>query len=187
MTKTSTMMRLYPKRFRVLTATLFMTVFPALGLAQTAECESVNVRVKTVAKNGIQWSTVDFANVPYGQLDPTPLLQTQIQVAVRTCVVVHFSTQADPQDNAIVFQASIDNVPMSGHAQFPYLTPAPATPVVWDPEETNFNLSRMLSYTFTVAVTPGTHTIRIRFAGCCSEVPSGNSALVRNAVMTVHY
>ncbi|MBI4908190.1 MAG: hypothetical protein HY820_31480 [Acidobacteria bacterium] len=167
--------------------TIVMLILPALGLAQPTECEGVNVRVKAVARNSPQWSTVDFANIPFGQLDPTPLLQTEFRSTGSTCVVVHFSAQADPQDNHILFQASIDNVPMSGHAQFPYLTPAPATPVVWDPEESNFNLSRMLSYTFVAVVGPGQHTVRIRFAGCCSSVPGGNSALVRNAVMSVHF
>jgi len=74
---------------------------------------------------------------------------------------------------------------MEGHTQFPYLTPAPATPVVFDPEETNLNASRMVSYTFFSRVERGSHTVRIRFAGCCS--PNPGSGLVRAAVMSVNY
>lgn len=76
---------------------------------------------------------------------------------------------------------------MVGHTQFPYLTPAPATPVVFDPEETNLDVSRMVSYTFFARVGPGAHTVRVRFAGCCGLTPGGASAYVRAAVMSVHY
>jgi hypothetical protein len=168
-------------------AAIFMA--PAIGLAQTSpqltECDSVTLRQKAVSKNGtVQAATVDFAT---GQLDPTPVLETQIQVLTKGCVFVTFSAQVDPQDNAVVFQASVDNVPMSGHALFPYSTPPIPTPVVWDPEETNLNLSRMVSYTFFAQVNPGVHTVRLRFAGCCSLIPGGNSAFIRNAVMSIRY
>jgi hypothetical protein len=120
-------------------------------------------------------------------LDPAPVLQTQIQVVVGTCVVVHFSAMADPLDSHVVFQASLNNVPMSGHAQFPYLATAPTVPVVWDPREhSTAGLSRMVSYTFTAPVSPGLHTVRIRFAGCCSAA-GVSQAMVRNAVMSIHY
>ena len=181
-------MQLHLNRCLLLSTTMAALLFPAWLSAQPAECESVNLRVRTVVKNGVQQASVNFS--PAGQLDPTPILQTQIQTFVKTCVVVSFSAQADPLDNFIVFQASIDNVPMSGQAQFPYLTPAPATPVVFDPEETNLNASRMLSYTFVATLGPGVHTVRIKFAGCCSAVvpvPVLNSAIVRNAVMTVSF
>jgi len=138
---------------------------------------------KAVALEGVRSSTVDFSGSG-GQLDPSPLLETEINAA--SCVVVHFSAQADPQDNFIVFQASIDDIPMEGHAQFPYITPAPTTPVVFDPEETNLNVSRMLSYTFFAKVARGSHIVRIRFAGCCSS-NSGNGAVVRAATMSVNY
>lgn len=175
-------------RFGSMAAAAALLMIPALGLAQTqpqTECDSITLRQKAVTKAGVQAATVDFA--AGGQLDPAPVLETQIQVFAKTCIFVTFSAQADPQDNAIVFQASVNNVPMFGHAQFPYLTPAPATPVVWDPEESNLNLSRMVSYTFFAQVGPGVHTIRIRFAGCCSLVPGGNSAFIRNAVMHVRF
>jgi len=177
-------------------AAMAFTMLPSVALPATSttiansvaaeqiECANrAGGQFKAVALEGTRTTTAEFA-ASGGQLDPTPLLETQITGA--ECVVVHFSAQADPQDNFIVFQASIDDVPMEGHAQFPYLTPAPTTPVVFDPEETNLNVSRMVSYNFFAKVGRGTHTLRIRFAGCCSG-STGNGAVVRAATMSVHY
>ena len=147
------------------------------------ECSNLAGGQFKAVSTGPRTATVDFSGSG-GQLDPVPLLETEIKTGP-TCVLVHFSAQADPQDNFAVFQASIDDIPMEGHAQFPYLTPAPATPVVFDPEETNLNVSRMVSYTFFAWVDRGAHTVRIRFAGCCSINPG--SGLVRAAVMSVNY
>jgi hypothetical protein len=85
----------------------------------------------------------------------------------------------------MIYQVSIDDVPMAGHAQFPYLSPAPPTPVVWDPEETNLNVSRMVAYNFVARVAPGVHVVRVRFAGCCGASPG--SSVVRAAVLTLEY
>ena len=169
-------------------AALAVVLSPAMVRAQPTECEGVNLRVKAVSKNGSQNTTVEFGNTG-GQLDSTPVLETQIQVFLRTWVV-HFSAQAEPFDNHIIFQASIDNNPMLGHALFPYVANGPLVPVVWDPKEhATLGLSRMVSYTFTAPVGPGTHTVRIRFAGCCSAAPPPGVvlAMVRNAVMSVHF
>jgi hypothetical protein len=99
-----------------------LTVFPVVSHAQVGPaapaCQAIQFNVNAVALPApkVLNPVVDFSGSG-GQLDPTPLLQTTINVLPGrpTCVVVHFSTQADPQDNAIVFQASIDNVPMLGH------------------------------------------------------------------------
>ena len=169
---------------------IVLGMLPSLALpttpaaAQQVECTNrAGGQYKAVALTATRTSTVDFSGSG-GQLDPLPLLETTINGA--SCVVVHFSAQADPQDNFVVFQASIDDIPMEGHAQFPYISPAPETPVVFDPEETNLNVSRMVSYTFFAKVGHGTHTVRIRFAGCCSS-NSGNGAVVRAATMSVNY
>ena len=158
-------------------------LFTTSAQTQGQGCSNPGGPFKTVSLSGPRTSTVDFSGSG-GQLDPVPLLETEFKSGP-TCVLVNFSAQADPQDNHIVFQASIDDIPMEGQTQFPYLTPAPATPVVWDPEETNLNVSRMVSYTFFARVPLGVHTVRIRFAGCCSPTPG--SGLVRAAVMSVHY
>jgi hypothetical protein len=84
----------------------------------------------------------------------------------------------------MMFQVSIDDVPMQGHALFPYLAPAPTTLVVWDPEEVDLNLSRMVAYNFFARVSNGVHTVRVRFASCCGV---GSNDLVRAAVLTLQY
>ena len=169
---------------------IVLAMLPLLALpgspaeAQQIECENrTGGQFKAVALAAPRIATVDFSGSG-GQLDPVPLLETEI-VGGPTCVVVHFSAQADPQDNFIVFQASIDDVPMQGHAQFPYVSPALTTPVVFNPEETNLNISKMVAYTFFASVGHGKHVVRIRYAGCCS--PNPGSGLVRAAVMSVHY
>lgn len=176
------------KKQSTLFAVAALAIFPVAMTAQTAnpECTGIQINTKAVALAApiTLYSVTDFSGSG-GQLDPTPLLQTNINVIgfprQTACVTVTFSTQADPQDNAIVFQASIDNVPMMGHGVsfFP-------TPVVSDPEETNLNLSRMLSYTFFASVQPGTHTVRIKIASCCTSNPTGVLA-VRGATIVIRY
>lgn len=138
-----------------------------------------------------------------GQLDPVPLLETTINtIGGRTttaCVTVTFSAQVDPGDNYGVYQASIDDVPMIGHGSLPEYAP---TPIVFDavnqvsllpgdpsryPNSAN---SRMVSYTFFASVAPGTHTIKIKVAGCCGgNNPAGFSPnpFVRAATVEVRW
>ena len=163
----------------LLMAMATLAMFPAVSSAQTnPECAGILVHTKAVALIPTTlYGVTDFSG-SFGQLDPTPLIETNIHVTGPhrrpQCVIVTFSTQAAPQDNSIVFQASIDDVPMEGHGASFY-----PTPIVWDPEETNLNLSRMLSYTFFASVTPGAHTVRIKVAGCCSANPT--TTVVANA------
>jgi hypothetical protein len=131
-------------------------------------------------------ATTDFSGSG-GQFDPTPLLETQIDTK-DGCLIAHFSAQADPLDNHIVFQVSVDDVPMAGHAQFPYVDPPLTTPVVWDPKEAHpIHFSRMVSYNFVAPVTRGLHTVRVRFAGCCSLNTPSNTNAVQAAVLTLQY
>jgi hypothetical protein len=168
---------------------VFATAGQITLMAQAAntECQGLQVNMKAVALPGqrVLNPIVDFGGSG-GQLHPVPVLQTDFNVfplpARSTCVVVTFSTQADPQDNHIVFQASIDNVPMLGHGTFLGLP----TPVVVDPEETNLNNTRMLSYTFFAHVGPGVHTLRIRAASCCTSNPTGG-LVIRAATAIVRY
>ena len=181
-----------------------MAVFPMLMMAaQPLECQGITANTKAVAlaapRSG---SLVNFTGSG-GHLDPVPLLETNITVpdflGRAACVTVTFSAQADPGDNYGVYQASIDDVPMSGHG-----TLAPeyglTTPIVFDavnqgtfiPGEgyrfLNPANSRMVSYTFLAAVAPGAHTIRIRVAGCCSAAPGGIAGVfVRAATMVARW
>ncbi|PWT97289.1 MAG: hypothetical protein C5B51_31655 [Terriglobia bacterium] len=169
---------------RLLFAVPVLAALPGVTSAQPAPaCSGVALTTKAVALAApvTRNPVVDFSGSG-GQLDPTPLLQTDIDVGGRaTCIVVHFSVQADPQDNFVVFQASVDDIPMAGHGT---LLSYP-TPVVADPEETDLNNTRMLAYTFFAAGAPGKHTIRIRIASCCSINPGG--LYFRGASLVVTY
>lgn len=160
-----------------------LLLLPSVGWTEEFECSKVG-RVKAVTTNGERTATTDFSGSG-GQLDPVPLLETNILVTGTgpSCLIANFSSQADPRDNSIVFQVSVDGVPMAGHVQFPGFT----TPVVSEPEETDSNLSRMVAYNFVSSVNPGLHTVRVRFAGCCSANTPTNSGLVRAAVLTLQY
>src|SRR5262245_1284792 len=98
----------------VLLAIAVVTMIPATAVSQTVQCDGVHVVGSSVAlARSILIPVVDFT-VSGGQLHPAPLLETRINVlpGLPACVVVHFSVQAHPQDNNVVFQASIDDVPM---------------------------------------------------------------------------
>jgi hypothetical protein len=105
-----------------------------------------------------------------------------------------------PGDNYGVYQASIDDVPMIGHGTMTAEYPNIATPVVFDavnqgsaipvdpyryPNAAN---SRFVSYTFLAVLPAGTHTMRIKVAGCCSNLPGGfASVFVRAATAVIRY
>ena len=164
--------------------------------AQTgiARCEGQPTVVR-VQSSGVRTTTVNFNTDQFGNADPTgyfdpkPLISIPIvTTAARTCVFVDFSALVEPQDNHVMFQVRVDDVPMEGHAIFPYSVPTVKAPVVWDPEETDNNLTRMVAYTFFDLVGPGAHTVEVRFAGCCG-LTGGSTviSLVRNSVLKVHY
>ena len=155
------------------------------GTAQIVRAQSSGVRTTTV-----NFSTDALGNPdPTGHFDPKPLIATSIvTTGTGTCLIVHFSALAEPQDNHVMFQVRVDGQPMQGHAIFPYSIPTVQAPVVWDPEETDKNLTRMVAYSFFAAIGPGTHKIELRFAGCCGLTNGVNViALVRNAVLTLQY
>ena len=102
-----------------------------------------------------------------------------------TCLVANFSTQAYPLDNSIIFQVRVDGVPMNGHMNG---SGDIATPLVWDPEETDLNNPRMVSHTFFKKVKAGTHRVEVLFAGCCSAAaPVGPAAYAGGSILTLHY
>lgn len=175
-----------------------LAAFPALTVAQTTECQGQTVNMKAVALAAPRIGPAVNFTGSGGQLDPTPLLETSINVVSfdrrPVCVAVIFSAQADPGDNYAVYQASIDNVPMSGHgtlSEYGF-----NTPIVFDavnqgtliPSNGVLNPanSRFVSYTFFAAVLPGTHTIRLRLASCCSPVTPGG-AHVRAATLVAKW
>jgi len=197
-------MRLHPQRFRFFgrldkaaVAMATIAVLPALVQAQSPECQGLAIQKKAVALAAPRIGpVVDFVGSG-GNLDPAPLLQTNVLVTGipgrPVCVTVTFSAQADPFDNYGVYQASIDDIPMAGHGS---LQPEYgfATPIVFDATNqsnlvpvytSNLNpRSRMVSYTFFASVVPGLHTVRIRVASCCSPVSPGGLH-VRAATLVV--
>ena len=168
------------------------------ALAAEAECQSSVTQLKALS-SGPQQTAVNFNTdingVPdaTGYFDPAPLLTTLIDVEGgrnrTSCLVAHLSVEVAPLDNHVMFQVLVDGVPMYGHGIFPYSVPTVMAPVVWDPEETDKNLNRMVAFNFFMPVARGAHRVEVRWAGCCGFT-SGNTvtiATVSNAVLILKY
>jgi hypothetical protein len=160
---------------------------PVETSAVPVECGSSAGRVKIASLQDYQptYSTFNYPADGQGHFDT--LMATSINVAGqgRSCIVAHFSAMGYPLDNAIVFQVRVDGKPMKGHLSSVANVP---TPAVFDPEETDLNLPRMVSYTFFDQVTPGLHQVEVLFAGCCSAAPPvGVSAWAGSPVLALHY
>jgi hypothetical protein len=191
--------------------TIALTATAALAPIATAQvtthpiaCESVAVQMKAVALPSPRSGALVNFTGSGGQLDPTPLLETTFTVPASTqravCVFVTFSAQIDPADNYGVYQASIDNVPMNGHGSLAAEYPGLTTPIVFDAVNQgtylpidpyrylNGSNSRFVSYSFFATVAPGTHTMRIKMAACCSQAPGGFGGVsVRAATALVRW
>jgi hypothetical protein len=161
----------------------------APAVAETA-CESLAPFVKAVALDGTYHATYSTFNFPadgLGHFDT--LMSTTVNVGggrTPSCLVATFSTQAYPLDNGVMFQVRVDGVAMNGHMAG---AAGVSSPVVFDPEETDLNLPRMLSYTFFKRVRPGVHTVDVQFAGCCSgaPVPGAVAAYAGSPVLAIHH
>jgi hypothetical protein len=160
---------------------------PVEAAAVPVECGSLAGRVRIAALQDYQptYSTFNYPQDGQGHFDT--LMATSVNVAGqgRSCLVAHFSTMAYPLDNAIVFQVRVDGKPMKGHLSSVANVP---TPAVFDPEETDLNQPRMVSYTFFEQVSPGIHQVEVLFAGCCSAAPPvGVAAWAGSPVLALHY
>ena len=173
---------------KLLIAIAGIMVIPTVVSAQALECQGGGGNTKAVALAAPRTGPVVNFTGSGGLLDPIPLLETTINIIgspVRpVCVTVTFSAQADPADNYAVYQASIDDVPMSGHGSlFPEY--GLSAPIVFDAVNQGFYIplppyafvnpgnSRFVSYSFFASVAPGVRTIRIRLAACCSPTTPG--------------
>ena len=156
-----------------------------LGKAQYVQAASSGVRTTAVNFNTDQFGNPD----PTGYFDPKPLITAVVETtSPYTCLILHFSSEVQPLDNHVMFQVRVDGIPVEGHAIFPYSIPTVQAPVVWDPEETDKNVARMVAYNFFDIVPPGTHRVEVRFAGCCGLTNNVTTiAVVRNAVLTLQY
>jgi hypothetical protein len=194
------------KRIGRFLAIATIAIVPGVLSAQTLECQGTALNVKAAALSTPRTGSLVNFTGSGGQLDPLPLLEMNVTISGApalpaqrpACITLTFSVQVDPSDNYSVFQASIDDVPMSGHGTL-YPEYGYTTPIVFDavnqgsfipnpgagfPNPAN---SRIVSYTFFASVMPGTRTIRIRLAGCCSPVPAGASLFVRAATLIARW
>ncbi len=135
---------------------------PALAAAQPIACRSAAGTVKAVTISEDYFPVKTRFQLDTPNLEP--LLTTSISVTGTglSCVLATFSAVVKPTDNYMVFQVSLDGVPMHGHT---VTFPNPLTPVVIETEETDLNQPRMVSHQFFMKVAPGVHTVTVRVAG----------------------
>lgn len=168
------------------------------ALAAEAECQGLSTQIKALS-SGPHQTKVNFNTningIPdaTGYFDPAPLLSTIIDVdpgrSRTSCLVAQLSVEVAPLDNHVMFQVLVDGVPMHGHGIFPYSVPTVQAPVVWDPEETDKNVNRMVGFNFFLPVERGSHLVEVRWAGCCGFT-YGNTvtiATVSNSVLVLKY
>jgi hypothetical protein len=177
-------------RVLILAAALVATATTNARAQVAEECEGPTSRVKAVTLGGAFFPTYATFNFPadgVGHFDT--LMSSTVDVGPGrrpSCLIAHFSTEGYPLDNSVVYQVRVDGEPMNGHMAG---SGDISTPIVFDPEETNLNLPRMVSYTFFKKVGPGTHTVEVLFAGCCSgaPVPGAVAAYTGSPTLTLSY
>ena len=161
--------------------TLGALLVPDLARAETIACRSLAPTVKavTIAEDYFPVTAV-FQPTPILQ----PLLDTTISVtgAGLTCVVATFSAVVKPSDNYMVFQVTLDGVPMLGHTRT-YLYPN--VPVVIETEETDLNQPRMIAHQFFMRVSPGVHTVRVGVSQGSGAGPQNST--VEAPVLSLQY
>jgi hypothetical protein len=158
-------------------------VVPSLARAETIVCRSAAATVKavTIAEDYFPVTTRFQIDTPNLQ----PLLETNILVTGdgQSCVVAYFSAVVKPTDNYMVFQVTVDGVPMQGHT---VTSPQPLTPVVIETEETDLNQPRMVAHQFFLRVGPGVHTVTVNVAGG-SNIVAPFYPTVEAPVLSLHY
>jgi hypothetical protein len=158
---------------------------PSAASAQTVVCRSLAPTVKavTIAEDYFSVTRL-FQSPPPHQPNLETLLETTISVTGTgpSCVVAYFSAVVKPSDNYLVFQVSVDGVPMHGHGRF-YTDPN--TPVVVEMEETGLNQARMIAHQFFLGVNPGVHTVRVSVAR--GSGPGAFDPSVEGPVLSIHY
>ena len=156
---------------------------PSRSGAETIACRSLAPTVKavTIAEDYFPVTTL-FQSPPDQNLQT--LLETSISVVGtgQSCVVAYFSAVVTPSDNYMVFQVTLDGVPMHGHTVF---YAQPSTPVVIETEETDLNQPRMIAHQFFLKVEPGVHTVRVSVAHGSGTGPY--NATVEAPVLSIHY
>ena len=156
---------------------------PSLAGAETIVCRSTAPTVKAVTIAEDYFSVTRLFQFDTPNLEP--LLTTDISVTGtgQSCVVAYFSAVVKPSDNYMVFQVTVDGVPMRGHT---VTYPQPQTPVVIESEETDLNQPRMVAHHFFLRVGPGVHTLTVNVAGG-SNIVAPFYPTVEAPVLSLHY
>jgi hypothetical protein len=179
------MTRYTPRFLSAITFVLFAVaalLVPGSAGAETIACRSLAPTVKAVTIAEDYFPVTTLFQFPSGSLQP--MLDTTISVtgAGPTCVVAYFSAVVKPSDNYMVFQVTLDGVPMHGHTR--HYT-SPSTPVVVETEETDLNQARMIAHQFFLRVNPGVHTVRVSVAQGSGAGPYNST--VEAPVLSLHY
>ena len=170
---------------------------PSIAGAQPIVCRSEAPIVKAVTiaeeyfpiKRLFQFDDPNEPDLP----NLEPMLETTISVGGTglSCVVATFSAVVKPVDNYVVFQVTLDGVPMHGHTR---LSVQPDTPVVIETEETDQNQPRMVAHQFFLRVNPGVHTVTVHAAWGSGFDPEAYPGMelpfyptVEAPVLTLHY
>jgi hypothetical protein len=190
------------KRWMMGIITVMLLVgFSATGVYATEDgCDNNgSTGVKVLATTAPHTTNHDLVGSG-GTFEPTPLFATSVRTSRNACIIATLSALAQPHDNWVVFQVLVDGQPMYGHIPsdefftvmgYPQSAALvqPATPLVGDPEAGDVNLFRMLSYTFYMPVAPGTHTVEVKWAGCCTTAgPTNlNTFEIGRATLLINY
>jgi hypothetical protein len=158
------------------------------ALAQAIECASPARNIAGVTDPA---SHVIVTKYQFDTPNLQPLLKTTIN-AERGCLVAHMSGLARITDNYVVFQVSVDGVPMMGHLSG---VAGVATPVVFVTldegippynDEQFSDPTKVVAYNFFARVATGEHTVEV-WAAAGSNIDPLNPPLVTNLVLTLAY
>ena len=168
------------RRIALLAMIAAAVTVPGVAGAQTISCTSTASTMKSVTIAEDYFAVTTRFQIDRPNLQP--LLETSISVT-GSCVVAYFSAVVKPTDNYMVFQMTVDGVPMQGHTLF---YAQPLTPVVIETEETDLNQPRMVAHQFFLRVSPGVHTVRVNVAGG-SNIVAPYYPTVEAPVLSLHY
>lgn len=167
-----------------LAISITLSSFQSQASHNQVECESRSTHVKAVSSPGTHFITT-IAQVPPHLLEP--LLSTTVTVGggQPSCLTAHFSTVGRVIDNYIVFQVTVDGVPMQGHN----FGGAPLIPIPIV-QETKFAsdsaVDKMLAYNFFAEVEPGEHRVEVR-VGAGSNIVAPVFPFVYSPTLTLEY
>ena len=150
------------------------------------ECTTPAQQVTGVTTAARHVASVDFV-ATQGQFHSAPLISATVEVTEpRGCLLVHFSPRAHPGLFPLVYQLSVNGVPMPG--QRPrnlYVFRAP--PAFEHPADSVEYVHPLITYTFVQRVDPGTHVVEVRYAVACLPHRRGCQRAIDGATLVVGY